>query len=512
MTHTVLLGAFWHETNTFVKKLTGREEFQSRDEYFGEEIGRELRGTETAVSGALDVAGRRNVDLVLTVAAYATPGGPVTKDAYEFYTEYIVDGAREHADDLDGVILPLHGAMVPESGEDGEGPLISKVRAAVGTEVPIVVTLDLHGNVTTEMTDHVDALVAYETNPHLDKAETGRIGMDILCDAIDGSVDPVVHVEAPPMLLEVPKQYTDDDPMAKVMEQARRLEHDHDDVLKVSVLPGFYHADIAEAGLTIPVVTDGNEILAEQVATELATDLWKMREEFVGDYPTPTEAVHKAQRLASVKRLPGPIVLADFGPNPGAGGSASGTTVLREFFEQSVPNAGYTLLWDPDAVEHCIQAGVGERVTVDLGGYSDDRHGDPIENVEGYVKTITDGMFVNTGTSHDGAGTIRRLGHTVRFQCGTDDSVTVILTELRSFSFDAEIWRHVGVQPERLDIIAIPSLAAFRGDYGPFASHIIEVDSPGLSSPVASRFEYERLKRPIYPLDEMDDNSYSPGQ
>jgi microcystin degradation protein MlrC len=508
MTATVLLGAFWHETNTFVDEPTKREDFRTRDEYFGDDIAHEMRGTETAVGGVLEVADRRGVDLLATVAAYATPGGPVTRDAYEYYADYIVDEARDRVGEIDGVILPLHGAMVPEGGEDGEGPLISRIRKVVGPDVPIVVTLDLHGNVTAEMTRNADALVAYETNPHLDKAETGQVGMEILADAIADTVDPVVHVESPPMLPEVPKQYTDDDPMAKVMERARELERSHEDVLKVSVLPGFYHADIAEAGLTVPVVTDGDEMLAERVAKTLATELWEMREAFVGNYPKPSEAVDKARRLASVKRLPGPIVMADFGPNPGAGGSASGTTVLREFLEQEVPNAGYTLLWDPATVERCIDAGVGERVTVDLGGWGDDLHGEPIEGVDGYVKAITDGTFVNTGTSHDGEGTTRKLGRTVRLQCGVDDSVAVIVTETRSMSFDAEIWRHVGVQPERLDVIAVPSLAAFRGDYGPFASHIIEVDTPGLSSPVASRFEYELLERPVYPLDEMDDDSY----
>ena len=507
MTATVLLAAFWHETNTFVDDLTEREDFQARDEFFGEDILTELAGTETAVGGVVDESRGRDLELVPTVAAYATPGGPIAADTYDFYVDYIASETASHAAEIDGVILPLHGAMVPDGGIDGEGPLIERVREAVG-DLPIVVTLDLHGNVTTAMTEHADALIAYETFPHLDKADTGRVGLDILHNAITGETSPVVQTERPPMLPEVPKQYTDDDPMAKVMERARELESAHDDVLKVSVLPGFYHADIPEAGLSIPVVTDDDPSLAKSVATNLGTEIWHMRDEFVGDYPKPAEAVATAKRLARVKRLPGPIVMADFGPNPGGGGSASGTTILRQFLEQSVPNAGYTIMWDPDAVQTCLNAGVGERVTLTLGGYGDDRHGAPIEDVNGLVKAITDGTFVNTGTSHDGKGITRRLGRTIRFQCGVDDSVTVIIVERRVASFDAEIWRHIGIQPEGLDVIAIPSLAAFRGDYGPFASHVIEVDTPGLSSPVASRFEYEQLARPIFPLDDLEDAAY----
>lgn len=508
MGRTALLGAFWHETNTFVERPTDRESFRNRDEHFGEDIEQELAGTETAVGGVLAEAEQRSVDLIPTVAAYATPGGPVTKSAFDFYTEYILEQTEAHRDSIDGVILPLHGAMVPEHSEDGEGPLIAGVREIVGNSIPIVVTLDLHGNVTTEMVEHADAIVAYETNPHLDKSETGMVGLRLLSEAMAGNAELTMHCESPPLLPEVPKQYTDADPMAQVMERARALERSHEDVLKVSVLPGFYHADIREAGLSIPVVTNGNSALAEEVARTLGSEIWSMRESFVGDYPRPSEAVDKARRLAAVKRLPGPIVLADFGPNPGAGGSASGTTILREFLEQSVPNAGYTLMWDPNAVEACVEAGVGARVVLDIGGHGDDLHGEPIRNVDGYVKVITDGSFVNTGTSHDGAGTVRRFGRAVRLQCGVNDSVEVILVEQRASSFDAEIWRHVGIQPERLDVIAIPSLAAFRGDYGPFASHIIEVDTPGLSSPVASRFEFDRLERPVYPLDDMAEDAY----
>lgn len=510
MRRSVLVASVMHETNTFVPDPVGREAFQQRREFLGDDVTDAMADTDTAIGGVIRTARELGISLVQTVATFATPGGVVTDDAYEFYADVILDAAERHRDELDGVVLPLHGAMVVESLTDGEGELIGAVREVVGPDVPIVVTLDLHGNVSEAMVAEADAIVAYETNPHLDKGETGRRGMELLARAMDGDVDPVIAMERPPVLPEVPKQFTSDDPMARVMARARELEDEHDDVLKVNVLPGFYHADVPEAGLSIPVVTDGDEELARDVAASVGELIWELREQFVGDYPTPAEAVAKAKRLGSLAPEPGPIVMADFGPNPGAGGSASGTALLREFLDQGVENAGYTLLWGPDAVEACIEAGVGERVTITIGGWPDDHHGAPIEDVDGYVKTITDGTFVNTGTSHDGKGTTTNLGRAVLFQCGQNDGVNVILTETRASSFDAEIWRHVGIQPERLDVIAVQSLAAFRGDYGPFASSIIEVDSPGLSSPVAERFEYKRLERPKFPLDDLPDDAYRP--
>ncbi|MFB6295837.1 MAG: M81 family metallopeptidase [Halobacteriales archaeon] len=507
MVDTVLFGGVLHETNTFVAEPTGRSEFRATLERAGAAAIEGLRGTDTAFGGAIEAAEERGIDLVPTVAAKATPGGPVTRDAYEHYRDLIVEGAARNTPDLDGVFLALHGAMVPEGMDDGEGPLVSAVRETVGPDVPIAVTLDLHGNVTDRLIDAADLVVAYETHPHLDKGATGRRGIALLAETMRGDLDPVMHVERPPVLTEGARHRTDDDPMAIVMERAREIE-ERPAVTKVNVLPGFIRANVPSVGVSVPVVANGDPAAAREASREVAELVWDHREGLTDDYPGPAAAVAKANRLAAVSPAPGPVVLADFGPNPGAGGSASGTPVLRAFLEQGLENAGYTLLWDPEAVEACVEAGVGARVTVTLGGWRDDLHGAPIEDVTGRVRAITDGEFTNTGTSHDGAGTTTNLGRAVRFACGDDGGVTVILTERRAMSFDREIWRHVGLPPERLDVIAVPSVAAVRGDYGPMASRIIEVDSPGLGSPLVPGDELTRVRRPKYPVDDMAPDAY----
>lgn len=508
MTSTVVVGALAHETNTFVPDPVGRSDFRARRELFGEAVTEALRGTETVVGGVIDVADSEDVELVQTVAAFATPGGVVTNEAYEFYVECILDGVCEHIDELDGVLLPLHGAMVTETETDGEGPLIGRVRELVGEDTPIVVTLDLHGNVSERMVAAADALVAYETYPHLDKAETGRRGLEILARTMRGEVTPTMHFERPPTLVFQPKAYTPSGPMAEVMALAREHEA-RDGVLKANVLPGFYHADIPEMGVTTPVVTDDDPALAREVSRDLAETVWERRAAFVEEYPKPPEAVREAERIVGgLGPDDGPVVMADFGSNPGGGGASNGTTVLREFLEQGVENAGWAIMYDPEAVADCIDAGVGERLTTTIGGKSDDEHGEPIDGLDGYVKAITDGRYVNTGTSHSGHGVRNDIGRTVRFQCGPNDTITVVLAERRASAFDAEIWRHVGLPPERLDVICIPSLIAFLGDYEPLSSDVILVDTPGLSAVDPARFEYAKIPRPVYPLDDLADDAY----
>ena len=544
MSERVLVAGFSHETNTFADEPTTRADFQKRGEYVGEEIIDEMEGTNTAIGGTIEVAEREEIDLVPVVSASATPGGLVSRETYEYYTDQIVEGAREHADEIDGVILALHGAMVPEAeegdgeiGDDGEGPLVETVREAVG-DIPLVVTHDLHGNVTDHFLSVADALVAYETYPHVDTGATGRKATELLLETVRGNADPVMAVERPPVLAYGPRQNTREGPMAEVMARARELES-RDSILKVNVFPGFHAADVHSTGFSIPVVADGDEEAAREVARELAAEIWDRREQFVGDYPEPDETVALATDLTGqrdgehpTEELPevvdeggdptGPVVVADVGDNPGGGGAADGTTVLRALLERGVENAGFAIMCDPEAVETCVNAGVGERVTLTLGGKTDDRHGEPIEGVEGYVKAITDGRFRNTGPM--GTGTESRLGRTVRLYCrldgeggdgegdeanGLDEAgVTVILTENRLQPLDAEIWRHVGVGPERLDILVVKSTNHFRADYEPMASYVIPVDSPGLAAMNPRRYDYKRIRRPQFPLDELDDDAY----
>ncbi len=505
---TVLLASFSHESNTFVvnPETTTREDFQDRWEHFGGEVVENLAGAETDVGGVIDAVEEHDVDLQPVLAASATPGAPVEQSTYEFYTEQIISGVKEHLDEIDGVILPLHGAMVPEHLHDGEGELIAQIREIVGPEIPISVTLDLHGNVTEKMMENADSIVGFKEYPHLDKAETGRLGTEILIETIYGRANPTMHIERPPQIIFQPKAYTPSGPMAEVMDQVREHEA-RDDVLGVSVFVGYYHSDIPEMGVSTPVVTDNNPELAREISRDLAETLWERRADFVEDYPGPDEAVAKAKELAE-NTDDGPIVMGDFGSNSGGGGASNGTTIPRAMLKQDVPNAGYAIMHDPEVVEQSLEAGVGATITVTLGGKNDDLHGDPIGDLSAYVKSITDGRYVNTGTSHSGNGVQNDLGPTVHLECGENRELNVIVSGTRESAFDAEVWRHIGIMPERLDVLCIPSFIAFLGDYKPLSGDIVLADTPGASAVNPERFEYEHIPRPLYPLDDLSDSHY----
>jgi microcystin degradation protein MlrC len=508
---TILVGSVAHESNTFSSESTDRPSFQERWEYFDDEV-RELSGTNTGVGGVLEFAEEEDIELIHTVAATATPGGPVTKKTFDYYLDCILETARKNQQKIDGVVLPLHGAMVVEDiadgqNDDGEGPLIAAVRDVVGPNVPIAVTLDLHGNVTDEMINQADALISYETYPHVDMAETGRKAMQILKNIIHDGLQPVTVIERPPMLTAGVSENTSDQPMKDIMNQARKLEN-RKNIIKINVMPGFFRSDIPSASFSVSVVSDDDPNAARSAARELAELVWNRRTKFAVDAPDPTAGIQQARELvAGLGEDDSPVVLADYGDNPGGGGTNDETAVLHEMLDQDLSNAGFVFIRDPEVVETCLDAGVGNHVTVDIGGKSADSWTDPIENVTSYVKTITDGIFTNTGPMR--TGTVNHLGNTVLLQCGPSEGVYVIITENRLQPIDPEIWRHVGVQPERLDIIAVKSANHYRAAYEPIASHIIPVDSPGLNVMHPQRYPgYSRIRRPMFPLDPTEEFDY----
>jgi microcystin degradation protein MlrC len=502
VTDQILVGGVAHETNTFASP-TSRDDFRANREYHGTAIPNEFEETNTEFGGVIQRVEGADVDVRWTVAASATPGGTVTAEAYEYYAAQLLNAARESVDDLDGVLLVLHGAMVAEGVDDAEGDLAGRMRDIVG-DLPVVVSLDSHGNVSDALVNAADALVAYETYPHVDQRATGRRATDLLLATVRGRVDPVVRVEYPPVLAFGPGQNTRDGPMTAVMDRARAIE-DRDGILKANVLPGFHAADVPCMGASIPVVADGNADDATAAARELAELYWDRREAFVDEFPSPPEAVAEAADLAAADDN-GTIVVADLGDNPGGGGAGDGTAILREILKQGVTNAGVAVVADPEVVATCVAAGAGERVTVNLGAKTDDHHGETIRSLEAYVKSVTDGRFENRGPM--ATGDLKDLGRAVRLQCGTDGTIEVIVAEERCQPYDREVWRHVGIQPERLDVVVVKSMNHFRADYEPIASHVLVADSPGLANELPSPGPLHRVRRPVFPLDEMDDDDY----
>lgn len=484
----LFLAMLSHETNTFSNIPTDRRQFEARNLHYGGEIVETFRGTGTCLGGMIDAAERHGARLVPSVAAAASPAGLVTKEIYGHVKQRLLADLRA-AGPLDGVLLDLHGAMVCEGIDDGEGDLIGAVRALVGPSVPIAVTLDFHGNLSPEMVRGADLLHGYKTYPHVDMAERGAEATERLLQVAAKRIRPTAALRTPPILPPLGNQGTARGPMRRLYDMAGEMEKDPT-VISVSLFAGFPHADIPQAGLSVYVVTDGDQALADRLADQLARTAWEHRHEFIHQGLPVSEAVARA--LAAEGR---PIVLADMADNTGGGAAGDGTEVLRELLGVGARSAVVACLWDPAAVAACVTAGVGQSVTLDVGGKVDDRHGAPLR-VTGTVRTLSDGRFVHKGPM--ARGLPGRLGTTAVLDV---NDVKVILISHRWQTLDPEMLRFVGIDPLEHKLLVVKSTIHYRAAFEPIARAIIEVDAPGLSSSNLARFDFKRVRRPIFPLD-----------
>lgn len=488
----IAIGGIAHETNTFATSPTVLNDFllpggqpALRD---GAEILEDLRGMRIGIGAFIDAADELGLELAPLIWTFAQPGGTVAQDAWEFLSALLLE-RLEAALPVSGVLLDLHGAMVTEQAEDAEGELLARVRAMVGPHAPVVATLDLHANITPAMTRYANALVGYDSYPHVDAYERGVEAARIAVDAISGRTQPVCALAQVPMLIGPPKQCTLISPMRDIIALAHQAEA-RPGIMCVTVSGGFPFADIHDAGASVAVTADGDPALAQNTADEIAAALWQRREEFRLQLAPVRETIQRV-----LAEGVGPVILADGSDNPGGGAPCDGTVLLQALIEARAPRSTVAVIADPEAVAGAMAAGEGGRTTLTIGGKTDDRHGPPL-TLTGTVRTITDGNYVNRGPMFTGMPVA--MGRTAVFVV---DDVEVVLTERRVQPYDMEALRSVGIEPTERLIIGLKSAVHFRADYGRIAHAIYDLATPGVHYPDVTAYEYRRLRRPMWPLD-----------
>lgn len=490
----VLFAGFAHETNTFAPWKTGIAEFRQSGFFLGEEV-RALAGTNTGAGGVLSEAeSMPDVEIIPVIETTATPGGLVTDEVFDMVVGTIERGIE--ATQPDAIVLDLHGAMVSESEVDGDGAILRRVRAAAGPDIPIVAELDLHANVGPEMLEHPTALIPYDTYPHVDNAERGAEALRLAVSAARGNVRPTMAARRVPVMPPGPRQFSEVEPTRSIMARVHALERDPR-VLTAGVCFAFPMADCPFAGMTVTVVTDGDRLLAQQLADELGDFIWEHREAFRPAAFTVEEAVHAAMTEAR-----GPVVLADLGDNPGGGSASDGTALLWGLLDLGARDAALAVIADPEVVALAFDAGTGGELQTMLGAKADKLHGYPVP-INAIVQNLSNGDFTYDGPMLKGVA--GHMGRTAVLRCigRHEGTVEVVVTENRIQALDTAIFSSQGIDPTLKHILGLKSAVHFRGAFMPIASRVIEVDTPGLTSINFHRFPYQQLPRPIWPLDDL---------
>jgi microcystin degradation protein MlrC len=486
-----------HETNTFSTSPTDDDAFAhstisgARGDLLGEQVWDVYGSTGITVAGFRDADATPGLDVVPIGFASTHPGGTWPAATFERIAGDQL--ARLDAEGpFDGVLMAQHGAMVVEGYPDADAEFIRRTRAVVGSRVPIGNVMDTHGNVSPAQVHAADITLLWRTNPHMDCRDRGFQLAQLIARTVRGEIEPVQAIVNPPMGANILAQNTADDPMRSLLREALELTEATPGLLDQSIGEGFPYADVPHMGMALVAVADKDVSIAERAARAMAERTWAQREAFDPRGVSVADAVRLERGDAT-----GPIVLLDVGDNMGAGTPGDSTFILEGLL--AAGRSGYLLtVHDPAAAAECVTAGVGSHVALTVGGKFDDRHGTP-QRIAGRVRVLSDGKFkahdekVHAGHKAFDGGTTAVVE--------TDDGGTILLTSLPIMTMSLDQHYSVGVNPARYDLIVAKGVMSPQPAYGPIASRMVYVDTPGISTADMRFLDHRHRRRPMFPFE-----------
>ena len=508
-----------HETNTFSNVPADYAQWKASGILRGQQIVDKFADARYTISGYLAAAEQFGFTPVPLMYAVTGPIGTITKDAYDRLSREMLAMLKDGAP-WDAVLISNHGAAVSEEFPDMDGEFCRAVRQIVGDDTPVGVTLDMHANVSRAVVEHTEICIVWRTNPHLDPKPRGLKTAELIYRTAKGEISPAQWIEMPPMLINIVKQFTGEEPMKSWVQQCIDANSALG-ILDTSIAEGYPYADVNEMGMSWIAIADNNDLeLAKSTAKSMAQQAWNEREKLVVDIPTIDQALDMAlaqyvgprsmgdadsvpvdgtaltMPADSDDARPGPIVLMDVGDNIGGGSTADSTHILKRVVERNISGFLQTL-YDPEAVRSCVDAGVGNTVSIAVGGKTDHLHGQPV-HISGTVRAISDGQYEELGASHGGfryysAGTTARLD--------TDGGQTLLLTSERAGNTTRAQMYHIGIFPETYRIVVAKGVVSPRPAYQPIAGKVIVVNTPGVTTADLTTFDYKRRRVPIFPLE-----------
>jgi microcystin degradation protein MlrC len=457
----------------------------------GQDVIDENKGIPNYLNGFISILEKNNSDIIPIISVGMAPGPYTswfTPECFDKYSNEIADKIQSQMP-LDGVLLALHGAMAVEGVDKPEAEIVRRVRKVVG-DIPIMVTLDLHANEDHELTDVSDAVFVIRTYPHIDTDETGQKAAKCLIDTINGKVKPTQALRKPGVVSASIFQGSEYHPM-KVLYDACREYEKRNDVIAVSVAPGFAYADVVDIGMSIIAVTDNNEALANEIVDDLCKKAWDLRFDLNKQLPKTKEGI--AEVIELVKQGKGPVTIAD-----GADRTGDSTHVLRELIEQGGTNFAIPGMSDPKAIDYLFNNHeVGDNVTIKVGGWASEFSGEPVE-ISGKIIFMGSPEYKRVGPM--GHGQKVKDGKIVTIDMGQDRYV-VVSDRMRGAN-DSAPYTAANIDYKKLDIIPLKSRVHHRAYWDDIAKIDYKIDAPGIGAPNLLTLEYHNVPKDAYPIGE----------
>jgi microcystin degradation protein MlrC len=477
------------ESNTFVPRPTTLADFDAWHHWQGDDVLTGLADTNSEIAGFLDILAEADMTPVPLLATFAMSGGKVDPGTFTMLCDELIAGLHEQGP-FDGVLLALHGAMVVEGEDDGDGEIIERVRGVIGPDLPLVVSMDLHANLTRRCVQLANAIVGFRTCPHIDQRDTGRRAAAILVRMLRDGIRPAQGFVKIPMVVPASTHIHHlPGPFQRLMQAAAAAEGS--EVLSASVFAVQPWLDIAEMGFATVAVVEDDAVRAQRIADDLANVAWNEREAFMATELVPIDtAIERALGAPA-----GPIVLSDLADGTGAGSPGDATAVIAALLAADPPEPAYVCVRDPAAAREAIAAGVGAHVDLLVGGKLDNQFNQPVR-LRGRVAFAGPARFRFEGEGYTGVE--QDMGDCAVVRAG---NVAVLILGNTVMTVDPAMYRAVGLEPAEAKIVVVKSHIQFRAGYDGIAHEIILLDSPGMSSDHLTALPFARIERPMFPFD-----------
>ena len=486
--HRIGILALLHESNTFIQSPTTLERFQEDVAVFGEEVLCKFADSHHEVGGFIDgLAGQE----IVPIGAYrATPAGPIPETTWETIVNDLL-ARTEGAKPLDGLLIAVHGAAVAEHIGDADGDFLSRVRQLVGSKTPIIATLDPHANLSAQMVQACDAITAYRTNPHLDQHARGLEAARLILRMIDHEIRPTMAAEYLPMVINIERQSTDEPHLKRIYDFANKQLEDPG-VLSNSIILGFPYADVSEMGTAVLVVTDNDQAMACEKASQLRDILWESREAMQGVLISIEEALDQVESNPMRR-----FCLLDMGDNVGGGSAADGTLIAMALQSRRV-GPSFVCIYDPESVLMCRQASPGQRIKLKVGGKTDSQHGPPWE-CSVILKSIHSGRFSEDRPRHGGITEFDQ-GPSVVVEA-IDAPITLLITSRRMVPFSLNQLISCGLEPTKFRVLVAKGVHAPLAAYRDVCDAMLRVNTPGSTCSDLFQLNYLNRRTPLFPFE-----------
>ncbi len=484
----VLVGHFSHEANTFAEELTDFKKYTARGGLFGSDVITKSEGTSVYMGGIIQACREENIEMIPT-CAHSCAAPVLTRECVDRMMDTILPVCEAHKHELDGICIALHGAGVAEGIDDLELYVLTELRKIVGPDLPIVVPMDLHGNVSEETANLANGIFGIRKYPHTDKADISYLAMKTLARVMRKEITIETKIVHLPLLIPIASGMTANKPFPEINAYMDTQIRERG-LIYASLFQGFPYADVSCSTASVCVVSEKG---AQEAAEDIARFVWERRQYFKPNSLSPAQAFD----LAEKETKDGYIIINDMSDNPGGGCPGDGTHLLREMLKRNLPGSIFGFMCDEKAVTQVWGHKPGEKLDLTLGGNHEKIFGEPLLLKDALVISLSDGNFIHN--SPNVFGLSGKLGKTVRVRVG---NVDIIIVSIRSQTFDDRPFLITGADINDYRYVALKSTQHFRGYFQDKAAIIIPCDPPGLSTSDLTAFTYQKIPRPVYPLDE----------